>query len=172
MRSVTRVLSAFGLAIVCFPSPAQAWIDGCPADQNVFAQSGGYYYLSSQDASYAFRQGCPWYVIDVSNARGKRLFFEGLWGFGVLPQNQADCVSSEVSWGVGFKISPVEYAHVDQGTARGQWAQKRGFGVCTYRITSGHTAFVPNAPYDQYRMIVKASGSWGPAAVTGHVTAN
>jgi hypothetical protein len=166
------LIAALVAAGAALPSPARAFVDACPADQIIVADSGEHF-AASPDAGHATRPGCPSYVVDVLDTLGQSVTIEALWGpFGVLPQSgPTECENASVSWVVGQHAGGNDYLLVGQGSARGRWIVRGAGAVCLYQTTSGASPlFIPDAPGASYRLLLSASHFGAPAVVSTSVT--
>jgi hypothetical protein len=169
---------AVGLLLTAVSSESQAqttWIDRCPADAQLSAQSSeDPYFFQSPDASYGSRPNCPSYVVDVTDARRATMQFTGAVA---RFYSESDCNGAVLSWVAGYPSGFFEYTQVGFGASRGRWVVVQPpvgpGGFCVFDLTSGtSTITLKNSPVDSFRLLLRTT-LWGaPDTTAGEVGVN
>jgi len=141
---------------------AQTFYDGCPADYNTGHLSywgSGHFGVGIRSA-HINRPGCPWSIVDMFGAQGKRMAWGSAWAWG-SPSTAAQCNGAKMSYAVARKDSPGVYTVVGSGTIVGQWfTLPWGGSGCAWNVQSGsYSTLIENSPYDSYRLLLRA---WNP----------
>jgi hypothetical protein len=161
-RTILKLVLGLGLAVLGSRSAqaqvGQSFVDSCAAD---FGSYNAHYYVGGSlgfgySNVHINRPGCPWLIIDVTNAQGYNMTWNGEWAYSA-PSSAAECNGAKISYYVAKWEYGTLYTYVGFGNATGQWLNWFGSGICVWNQTSGTwSTTVNSSPSNNYRVLLRA----------------
>jgi hypothetical protein len=154
---MTLVIMMSYVAIGGGEAQAQGFYDGCPRD--LWYQA--YYYDGrtigvGYSAVHIGRPGCPWLIVDITDAQDMAIEFSGKWAY-FQPESAAECDGATYTYVVARYEGDILYTTLGSGTVTGIWANWFGSKFCSWRLTEGtRVTSVPSSPYSTYRLLLRA----------------
>jgi hypothetical protein len=163
----TILAAFFGLAIAFTGAKAahaqvgSSFIDGCPGDITRTAVSIGQTVTFGPANVHLNRPGCPWFIVDITQATGHKLATASEWSFGT-PGSPALCNGARMSYVMAKKVNANTYTIVGSGTVTGQWVNWFGSQFCATNVNAGtFSTTINNSPDANYRFLFRNWASNG-----------